>query len=118
MASRHTNDLRSSYLTLQAVHGRMGGLTAAMRGDTRERAAKARQAFRDGWLRKVDPEGILDPEERARRAEAARRLHYVGMVAAREQKRYKRLKRAARGQQGVDRTEVPAEATEAREVPS
>jgi hypothetical protein len=79
---------------LQALYGRAGGLTASASGDARLRTAKARATFRDSWLAKVDPEGRLDPTERVRRAEAARRLHYVRMVIAREEKRLARQRPA------------------------
>lgn len=45
--------------------------------DPVEGTAKARQAFRDRFERDVDPEGVLSPEERARRAEHARKAFYL-----------------------------------------
>lgn len=38
--------------------------------------AKARQAFADRFEREVDPDGLLDPFERAKRATNARRAHF------------------------------------------
>lgn len=38
--------------------------------------AKARQAFADRFERDVDPDGTLDPLERAKRAANARRAHF------------------------------------------
>ena len=38
--------------------------------------AKARQAFTDRFERDVDPDGVLDPLERAKRAANARRAHF------------------------------------------
>jgi hypothetical protein len=37
---------------------------------------KARKAFNDRFEREVDPDGVLSPEERARRAESARKAFY------------------------------------------
>lgn len=38
--------------------------------------AKARQAFLDKFEEQVDPDRVLDPAERARRAEHARKAHF------------------------------------------
>lgn len=38
--------------------------------------AKARKAFIDRFERDVDPDGVLDPLERAKRAANARRAHF------------------------------------------
>jgi hypothetical protein len=38
--------------------------------------AAARQAFHDRFEREVDPEGLLSPQERARRAENAKKAFY------------------------------------------
>lgn len=49
---------------------------------TEDRAARtrpAREAFEERFLREVDPEGILDPAERARRAASARKAHFARM---------------------------------------
>lgn len=37
----------------------------------------AREAFRSQFEKQVDPEGVLEPDERARRAEHARKAHYT-----------------------------------------
>ncbi len=41
----------------------------------RAATAPARAAFDSKWEREVDPEGVLDPEERAKRAERAKKAH-------------------------------------------
>ena len=82
-----------------ASRGRIGGYVTASRHDTRELTQPARAAFRASFEAQVDPEGILAPEERARRAEAARKAFYVGMarasVAARARRRRAPSKAAA-----------------------
>lgn len=43
----------------------------------------ARSAFLDRFEREVDPDGVLPPEERARRAEAAKRAYFQRLAFAR-----------------------------------
>lgn len=52
--------------------------------------AKARQAANDRFERQVDPEGVLAPEERAKRAAQARRAHMQKMSLAAARARAKR----------------------------
>lgn len=40
----------------------------------------ARRAFLERFEREVDPDGLLDPEERARRAEHARKAYFAGLA--------------------------------------
>ena len=44
--------------------------------DSRETTAPARRAFMRRFERQVDPEGLLDPADRARRAEAAKSVYF------------------------------------------
>lgn len=46
----------------------------------------AREAFLSRFERQVDPEGRLDPAERARRAESAKREHFQRLAYARHRK--------------------------------
>lgn len=43
--------------------------------DPKARTAPARSAFFDRFERAVDPDGVLDPADRRRRAEHARKAH-------------------------------------------
>ncbi|WP_285752022.1 hypothetical protein [Lentzea sp. NBRC 105346] len=45
------------------------------------RTAAARKAADDRFERQVDPDGVLPPEERAQRAKAARKAHFLRMAA-------------------------------------
>lgn len=56
-------------------------------------AQTARQAFLDRFERQVDPDGILDPAERARRAESAKRAHFLrlSLKSARARRRARDL---------------------------
>src|SRR3954469_6659569 len=44
--------------------------------------APARAAFLSRFEREVDPEGVLDPRERARRAEHARKAYFTRLALA------------------------------------
>jgi hypothetical protein len=48
--------------------------------DWTARTATARAAFMDRFEREVDPDGTLRPEERARRAESARRAYFTRLA--------------------------------------
>lgn len=67
----------------RVAYGRLGGLALSATHDPRVYTQKAREAFRSRFLDEVDPDGTLretDPEEAARRAEAARKLFYARMA--------------------------------------
>ncbi len=48
--------------------------------DRSARTAPARQAALDRFERQVDPDGRLDPAERARRAASARKAHFARLA--------------------------------------
>lgn len=51
--------------------------------NTSNRAARteaARQAAADRFERQVDPDGTMDPQERAQRAESARKAYFAGLA--------------------------------------
>jgi hypothetical protein len=48
--------------------------------DPAGRTAPGRKAFRDSFEREVDPDCVLDPAERARRAEHARKAYFAGLA--------------------------------------
>jgi len=60
-----------------ARHSRTDGLTATQ---------AARETFLARFERQVDPEGVLNPAERLRRAELAKREHFQSMAYARHRK--------------------------------
>lgn len=53
---------------------RMGALARIAQGKTTSRAGH--EAFMARFEREVDPDGVLDPAERAKRADAAKRLYF------------------------------------------
>jgi hypothetical protein len=59
--------------------------------DSRQTSANGRAAFLTRFEREVDPDGTLDPQERARRAEHARSAHFARLaLASAKAKRQKR----------------------------
>jgi hypothetical protein len=62
----------------RVLRARAGGLSTAARGHVN--TAPARDAFLAKFLAQVDPDGTLGPVERARRCEAARRLHFTRLA--------------------------------------
>lgn len=65
--------------------------------DRTARTAKARRAFIERFEREVDPEGVLDPAERAKRAENARRAFYARIGARGATARRKRRQAGSDG---------------------
>lgn len=59
----------------RAAWGRIGAHTTHANHDGAAITANARRAFLDKFEREVDPDGLLEPGERARRAEHARKAH-------------------------------------------
>lgn len=55
-------------------------LANASEVDRRDMTAAARKAFADRWEQKVNPDGHLSPEERARRADHAKAAHFQRMA--------------------------------------
>jgi hypothetical protein len=50
--------------------------------DPAAHTAPARRAFLDRFEREVDPDGVLNPDERARRAEHARKAYFLKLALA------------------------------------
>lgn len=48
--------------------------------DSRELTAPGRKAFLERFEKEVDPEGVLEPAERRRRAEHAKKAHFYRMA--------------------------------------
>lgn len=61
-------------------NGRLGGLVTASRTsrvDVKARGAKGAAAVLLKFEKQVDPDGVLEPEERTRRAKALRRAFLI-----------------------------------------
>lgn len=66
--------------------GKIGAHIAHSRHSGEEMTAPARRAFMARFEREVDPEGVLDPVERSRRAEHAKRAYFSRLALARHTK--------------------------------
>jgi hypothetical protein len=64
----------------RALRSRMGAYRLHATHDPRETTKKARAAFASRFEREVDPDLVLDPAERSRRAEAARRAYFTDLA--------------------------------------
>lgn len=64
----------------RALRARIEALALHAQRDPRETTIAARSAFLDRFSRQVDPDGILSPTERRRRAKAAKRAYMAGLA--------------------------------------
>ena len=62
------------------MRAKQGGLSCHAKNDSRAIAARARRGFLARFEREVDPDGVLTPEERERRAKLAMRAHMAGLA--------------------------------------
>ncbi len=58
----------------------MAGFASHAARDSREATAPARRRFLERFEKQVDPDGLLDPAERERRAISARRSYFKGLA--------------------------------------
>ncbi len=61
--------------------------------DPSAHTAAARKAFLSRFEREVDPDGVLDPQERARRAEHAKKAYFLRLAAASSKARAKKTQK-------------------------
>lgn len=92
MAS-HDANIRS-LVARAAIHARLSQI------DRVEMTAQARAEFLSRFEREVDPDGVLDPAERSRRAEHARKSYFAKLALKSAQAR--RARRMTNGSQDVD----------------
>lgn len=64
----------------RSLRARMGGLAVAAKYTSTKLNEPARRAFLARFEQEVDPDGVLAPGERARRAEAAKRLYFTRLA--------------------------------------
>jgi hypothetical protein len=77
----------------RVLTGRLGAYTLHAMYDSRELTKAARAAFESKFERDVDPEGVLPPEERLRRAEMARKAHFTRLALESAQARRRKAGR-------------------------
>ena len=73
---------QQSRLAAHVLHSRVA--------DPSAHTAAARAAFLDRFEREVDPDGVLAPDERARRAEHARKAYFQRLALRSAQSRRRR----------------------------
>ena len=83
------------------LHAAAAHMSWAKCPDRTARTANARKGLLEKFEREVDPEGILPPAERAKRAESARKAFYLNLAAKSAAARSRR-KRAADGTSAAD----------------
>ena len=71
----------------RSLRGRLGAYTLHSQRDPKETTLAARTAFMQKFLDEVDPQHELPECERQRRAEAARKAHFVRMALRSAKKR-------------------------------
>ena len=69
-------------MAAHALHARVA--------DPAAHTAPARKVFLSRFEREVDPDGVLDPQERARRAEHAKKAYFLSLAAASSKARAKK----------------------------
>ena len=79
--------------SFHALVGRIGAHALHARHDSREITAPARRAFLDTFEQQADPDGTLDPAERARRAGHLRKAHFARLALKSAQARRRRRER-------------------------
>ncbi|WP_020658350.1 hypothetical protein [Amycolatopsis benzoatilytica] len=62
----------------------------ALTEDRTARTAPGTRAFLDRFEKQVDPDGVLAPAERAKRAESAKKAYFLGLAAKSAESRRKR----------------------------
>jgi len=68
-------------ITIRSLRARVAAHTSwAATTDRAARTAPARRAALDRFERQVDPDGTLDPAERALRAESAKKAYFAGLA--------------------------------------
>lgn len=81
--SKRTGRILKARLAAHALHAKVS--------DPAAHTSPARAAFLSRFEREVDPDGVLAPEERARRAEHAKKAYFLKLaLASREARKKKR----------------------------
>lgn len=75
------------------LRGRLGAFALHAKYDARETTKKAREVFMSRWDQEVDPNNVLEPTERQRRAEAAKRAYFARLAYRSALKRAKHGRR-------------------------
>jgi hypothetical protein len=66
--------------SVRSLVARVGAYALHAKHDSRELTRPARAKFNERFAREVDPDGILPPAERERRAEMARKAYFARLA--------------------------------------
>jgi len=80
--NKRTERILRARLAAHALHAKVA--------DPSAHTAPARAVFLSRFEREVDPEGLLTPEERSRRAEHAKKAYFLKLALASREARKKR----------------------------
>ena len=89
-------------MSFVSLRGRLGAHTLHATHDSRELTARARTAFLARFEREVDPDGVLPPDERARRADHARRAYMTRLALRSAEVRRRTVPDDRLGEEGDD----------------
>ncbi len=78
------------------LRARIGGLALAAQRDSRAYTAQARASFLSRFEKEVDPDSLLPPAERQRRAVAAKKLYFSRLALKSAKVRQRRRREVAR----------------------
>lgn len=96
------NNLNTGSAAERRAHARVAAFTRwAFEPDRSAATAPARRGLDEKFLRDADPDGVLSEHDRAVRAEALRRAHFLRMALRSAQSRRRRAARVA-GQLATD----------------
>jgi hypothetical protein len=88
-SSEKSRRVLQARMAAHALHAKVTDPTA--------HTAPAREVFLSRFEREVDPDGVLSPQERARRAEHAKKAYFLSLAAAsRKARTEKRRKQGAK----------------------
>lgn len=80
-------------MSFDSNSARAAAFTLFSKVDAKAHTAPGRAAFLDRFEKQVDPDGVLTPEERSRRAEYAKRAYFTALSA--KSARVRRARKAA-----------------------
>lgn len=80
----------------RAMRARLAAHSRWSRQDRRAGTEPARRAFLDRFEREVDPEGLLTSDERARRAESAKKAYFTALALRSSKNRSQRTSSQSR----------------------
>src|SRR4051812_30258531 len=94
MAADHDDRALRARMAAHLLHAKLTNPAA--------HTAPARAAFLSRFEREVDPEAVLEPEERARRAEHAKKAYFLRLALASRKARARKRRSSKTGSESAD----------------